>query len=86
MRLGKIVLVMKNIYRLRKIAKVFGFYGILLTGPRKYDHFYHDLQMDKIYVAGLIFELELELERELESEVLDKVKAPVEVIRLLMDA
>ena len=43
---------------LKAILTVFSAYGITLTGKNKHAHFYDQLGMDKIYVFGLIYELE----------------------------
>jgi len=76
---------MRNYQQLRKITDVFRGYGIALTGKRKYDHFILDLQMDKIFVQGLVFELEYALEKEIEDHKLHLVEAPAELIALLLD-
>ncbi len=71
--------------QLRKITQVFGEYGIVLTGARKHDHFIYDLQMDKIFLNGLIFELEYALNKELEDHKVFQVNAPSQLIALLLD-
>ncbi|MCE7056072.1 acyl carrier protein [Algoriphagus sp. AGSA1] len=71
--------------QLRKITQVFGEYGIVLTGVRKHDHFIYDLQMDKIFLNGLIFELEYALNKELEDHKVFQVNAPSQLIALLLD-
>ncbi|SHO61574.1 acyl carrier protein [Algoriphagus zhangzhouensis] len=75
---------MKNYSNLRKISKVFHQYGIDLTGKRKFASFEGDLKMDKIFVNGLIFDLEYELSKELEDEKVAGIKAPAQVIELLI--
>ncbi|MCE7054255.1 acyl carrier protein [Algoriphagus sp. AGSA1] len=75
---------MKNYSDLRKISKVFRQYGIALTGSKKYASFKDDLRMDKIYVYGLIFELEFELSKQIADDKVDEVSAPVQIIDLLM--
>lgn len=40
--------------------------------------------MDKVFVNGLIFECELELRKELEEEKVHQIKAPAQVIELLV--
>ena len=42
--------------------------------------------MDKIFVAGLIFELEYELKRELEEEKVAHIQTPSELINTLLKA
>lgn len=75
---------MKNFTDLRKISKVFHQYGIPLTGKKKYATFEKDLNMDKVFVNGRIFECELELRKELEEEKVHQIKAPAQVIELLV--
>lgn len=75
---------MKNSNQLKKIEKVFQQYGISLKGRRKFDRFDRDLRMDKVFVSGLIFELEYQLKKEIADEKIDKVQAPFQLIRLLM--
>lgn len=76
---------MKNYNELKKISKVFQQYGIVLTGKRKYDRFEQDLRMDKIFISGLIFDLEYELHRELADDKVSTVQAPAQLIELLMN-
>ncbi|WPR77163.1 acyl carrier protein [Algoriphagus sp. NG3] len=71
--------------QLRKITQVFGEYGIVLTGARKHDHFIFDLRMDKIFLNGLIFELEYALNKELEDHKVFQVNAPSQLIAFLLD-
>ncbi|MCC5937280.1 MAG: acyl carrier protein [Lunatimonas sp.] len=77
---------MKNIKALRKAIRVFESYGIPLTGKRKGANFYNDLKMDKVFVSGLIYELESELKRELEDEKIAKIQTPSELIETLLRA
>ncbi len=76
---------MKNPVELKKIEQVFQQYGISLKGKRKYDRFEEDLQMDKIFISGLIFELEYKLNKEIEDDKVSKVQAPYQLIELLMN-
>ncbi|MEB2785651.1 acyl carrier protein [Algoriphagus persicinus] len=71
--------------QLRKITQVFNEYGIVLTGARKHDHFIFDLRMDKIFLNGLIFELEYALNKELDDHKIIQVNAPSQLIALLLD-
>lgn len=77
---------MNNIKALRKTIEVFQSYGISLTGKRKGANFYQDLKMDKVFVSGLIYELEYELKRELEDEKVAKIQTPSELISNLLQA
>lgn len=76
---------MKNYNEYKKISKVFQQYGIVLTGKRKYDRFEQDLKMDKVFISGLIFDLEYELHKEIEDDKVKMVQAPVQLIELLMN-
>ncbi|RAI91514.1 acyl carrier protein [Algoriphagus yeomjeoni] len=71
--------------QLRKITQVFSEYGIVLTGQRKHDHFLFDLRMDKIFLNGLIYELEYALNIELEDKKVINIDAPSQLIALLLD-
>jgi acyl carrier protein len=75
---------MKNYSDLRKISKVFHQYGIDLTGKRKYASFETDLKMDRVFVSGLIFELEYELRKQIADDKVEAVQAPAQIIKLLM--
>ncbi len=74
---------MKNITEIKKAIGIFRTYGIPLTGKRKAADFYRELQMDKVFVDGLIFELELELKKEVESAKLEKVNSPSDLLECL---
>lgn len=76
---------MKGYKELRKISRVFQDYGIVLTGKRKYDQFDRDLKMDKVFVMGLIFELEYRLKRQIADDKVDGVLAPAQIIQMLMN-
>ncbi|MEX2513961.1 MAG: acyl carrier protein [Cyclobacteriaceae bacterium] len=77
---------MKNITALRKAIGIFHSYGIPLTGKKKAANFYYDLRMDKVFVSGLIFELEYELNKELEEEKIARIQTPSELINTLLKA
>ena len=77
---------MNNISALRKTIGVFQSYGIPLTGKRKGANFYDDLNMDKIFVSGLIYELESELNKELEDDTAARIQTPSELIYTLLQA
>ncbi|MFC4870629.1 acyl carrier protein [Negadavirga shengliensis] len=77
---------MKNFAALRKAIEVFRSYGIPLTGKKKAANFYNDLRMDKIFVSGLIYELEHELKTELEDEKIARIQTPSELINTLLKA
>jgi hypothetical protein len=70
--------------QLKKAVEVFHSYGITLSGQRKNDHFIQQLNMDPVFINGLIFELEYNLQIFLQEEMLGKACTPKEVIRLLL--
>ncbi|MBK6264294.1 acyl carrier protein [Marivirga sp. S37H4] len=71
---------MKNISNFKKIIRVFQQYGIVLTGKRKSANFYSGLHMERIFVEGLIFELEYSLNKELEESKVGSVETPEQLI------
>jgi hypothetical protein len=70
--------------KLRKIIHVFHLYGINLLGKRKYDNFYQDLKMDKVFVLGLIFEKELVTKNQLNDEDAYSAQVPAYIIEKLI--
>lgn len=77
---------MKNIKEMKKVISVFKTYGIPLTGQRKTANFYQELQMDWIFVNGLLYELELELNREIQEDKVRDIQTPSEAIGYLLSA
>ncbi|MDF2157867.1 acyl carrier protein [Algoriphagus sp. CAU 1675] len=71
--------------KIKKAVEVFHSYGITLTGSRKNDHFIQKLNMDPVFVNGLIFELEFELQVILQEEKLKNAGTPKELIQLLLE-
>jgi acyl carrier protein len=69
---------------LKKAVEVFHTYGITLAGPRKNDHFITNLNMDPIFINGLIFELEYQLQLFINEENIYVAKTPKELITLLL--
>ena len=75
---------MKHYTKLRKIVTVFHSYGISLMGKGKLLNLYKDLNMDQVYIRGLIFELELALQIEAENEVDIEMTIPMHLIQNLV--
>ena len=71
--------------RIKKAVEVFHSYGIYVNGHRKNDHFIQKLNMDPIFVNGLIFELEYQLQVNLHEEKLKSAGTPKALIDLLLD-
>jgi acyl carrier protein len=75
---------MNHYSKLKKIATIFQLYGIRLTGKRKYDNLYKDLNMDQVFVLGLIYELELALQTQVDDELAYGVQVPAHLIKRLV--
>jgi hypothetical protein len=69
---------------LKKVVVVFHSYGINLTGQRKNAHLIQQLNMDQVFVNGLIFELEYQLQVIIQEEKLKNASTPREIIELLL--
>ncbi|SIN77479.1 acyl carrier protein [Algoriphagus halophilus] len=70
---------------LKKAVEVFHSYGINLSGQQKNAHFIQQLEMDPIFINGLIFELEYQLHIILQDELLGQVNTPKDLINLLLN-
>lgn len=75
---------MQKYSKIRKIIQVFHLYGIRLSGERKFDNLYHDLKMERIFVMGLIFELELVSQVHLNDEDVNSLQEPIQIIYKLL--
>lgn len=75
----------QQISKIKKAIEVFNTYGITLTGQRKNDHFVKQLNMDPVFVNGLIFELEFNLHVFIQEEKLKGACTPRQLITLLME-
>lgn len=75
---------MKNYTSLRKIVDVFHLYGISLTGKRKFVNLYTDLHMQRIFVSGLIFELELASNGQLNDDEVRSFTTPAQIVSRLI--
>lgn len=71
--------------QLKKAVEVFHSYGISLIGPRKNDHFIKQLQMDPVFINGLIFELEYNLQVMIQDEKLKGACTPKALIDILLE-
>ena len=70
---------------LKKAVEVFHSYGIDLTGERKNAHLIQQLDMDPIFINGLIFELEFQLQVIIQEEKLAQASTPRQIIELLLE-
>lgn len=75
---------MNNFNLLKKLAHVFHQYGINLAGKKKFDDLYEVHKMDRVFVLGLIYELELVALKNIDDKDAYVVKAPVQIIKLLI--
>jgi acyl carrier protein len=75
---------MTKLGKKKKAIEVFQTYGIHLTGQRKKADFYNELKMDKVFVDGLIFELEMGLGKELPDEKLPELTNPQKLLQELL--
>jgi acyl carrier protein len=73
-----------RISSLKKIIRVFRQYGIVIIGKRKFDNFYHDLHMDKVFVNGLIFEVEYALRKDISEESIVSVSTPLALVNAFL--
>lgn len=77
---------MNKFTNMKKAIGVFRSYGIPLSGKNKSANFYNELNMDKVFVDGLIFELEYELNKILEEEKIGRLETPSELLQELLAA
>jgi acyl carrier protein len=75
---------MKQYHQIKKMIEVFRLYGIQTIGEKKFASFYNDLKMDKIYVQGLIYELELTVNRQITDTQAATVESPAQLIEILV--
>ncbi|PSL07976.1 acyl carrier protein [Cecembia rubra] len=75
---------MKNFEKKKKAIEVFQTYGIPLTGKKKTADFFQELNMDKVFVDGLIYELEIKLQKEIELEKITALRNPSMVLEELL--
>ena len=73
-----------RISSLKKIIRVFRKYGIVIIGKRKFDDFYLDLHMDKIFVNGLIYEVEYALRKEISEENIPSLSTPLALVNAFL--
>lgn len=64
----------------KKISKVFQSYGIQLNGKWGNLHLKNDLQMDEVFIKGLIFELEYATEKYLEKDFSEFELRPLQLV------
>lgn len=72
-----------QIRKIRQLIRLFESYGIQLTGRKKFNHFNEQLQMDQIFVNGLIFEVECLLQKEIDCNW-NELNSPSDVIKQVL--
>ena len=76
---------MGNYLKLRKAVFVFKQYGITLFGNNKKANLYRDLNMDPVFINGLVFELEFALQVEMDKNLELKMTVPAQLIQNLVE-
>lgn len=72
---------MKEVIKKSRIMiTVFREFGIPITGAKKFRQFYSEIPIDKIYLEGILFELECRLGVILEDEDNQQIHSPLDVI------
>jgi len=72
-----------QIRKIRQLIDLFSSYGIQLTGRKKFNHFHEQLQMDQIFVNGLIFEVEYLLQKQIDCNW-NELNSPSDVIKKVL--
>lgn len=72
-----------QINNIKRLIQLFDSYGIELTGKKKLRNFQEQLQMDEIFVHGLIFEVECLLQKEIDCDW-NELNCPRDVIEQVL--
>lgn len=80
MKIKKLSRTSKGISIAKKLTKVFESYGIRLNKKEKNLHLKNDLNMDEVYINGLIFELEYVSKKYLEKDFTELELRPANLI------
>ncbi len=75
---------MNNYTRLKAIVEVFGQYGIAPVAKVMQADFVKDLGFDKVFLNGLIFDVENVLHMELEDEIVQSLRKPEDLIQYFL--
>ncbi|MBD8489644.1 hypothetical protein IFO69_12885 [Echinicola sp. CAU 1574] len=73
-----------NYTKLKTIIEVMGKYGITPISKLKRSDFVKDMGFDKVYLDGLIYDVEDALQVELNEETANSLKSPDELIRYML--
>ncbi|WP_215225246.1 hypothetical protein [Echinicola shivajiensis] len=69
-----------NYSKLKTIIQVMGKYGIAPISKQKQSYFMEDMGFDRVFLDGLIYDVEDALKVELQEEVAQSFRSPVELI------
>jgi len=72
---------MNNYTKLKAIVAVLGQYGIAPVAKVRQADFVEDLGFDKVFLNGLIFDVENVLHMELEEEIVNSLRKPEDLIQ-----
>ena len=72
---------MKKYTKIKAIVEVMGQYGIAPVAKVRDADFVQDLGFDKIFLNGLIFDVENVLQMELEEDVVNAMQKPKDLIQ-----
>ena len=75
---------MKNYTRLKAIVEVFGQYGIAPVAKVRQADFVKDLGFDKVFLNGLIFDVENVLHMELDEEIVQSLRKPEDLMQYFL--
>lgn len=75
---------MNNYTRLKAIVEVFGQYGIAPVAKVRQADFVKDLGFDKVFLNGLIFDVENVLHMELDDEIVQSLRRPEDLIQYFL--
>lgn len=82
--ISKKVTEMSNYMKIKSIVKVFKNYGIQWPSKVKEASFVKDLGFDKVFVGGLIYDVEEALHVSLNESEAEQLKSPKDVINYML--
>jgi len=76
---------MTDYSKIKSMVKIFRSYGIHHPSKVRDDGFEKDLGFDKVFVGGLIYDVEEALQVFLDQEEVDTIDSPSALIRYMLD-
>ncbi|UCS94878.1 hypothetical protein KZP23_07665 [Echinicola marina] len=73
-----------NYSKLKTIIQVMGKYGIAPISKQKRSNFVEDMGFDKVFLDGLIYDVEDALKVELQEDVARSLRSPAELINHML--